>query len=219
MTDSRPGVLFDVDGTLVDTNYLHTVSWARAFADAGEWAPMNAIHRLVGMGSDQLVGRLLGHDSAAAADAHKRRFKEMIDDVRVFPGAADLLARAHDSGLAVVLATSSPADDLETFEKLLDAGDAIDARTTADDVEQSKPAPDVFLAALEAGSIDRERALVLGDSVWDVQAAQAAGLGCVAVETGGFSRHELFEAGALQVYRDVAEVLAQFRTGPLGRLL
>ena len=127
MNDSRPGVLFDIDGTLVDTNYLHTVSWARASVDAGEWAPMNAIHRLVGMGSDQLVKRLLGHESDAAADAHNRRFHEVIVDAKPFPTAADRLARVHDAGLVVVLATSSPADDLETFEKLLGADDAIDA--------------------------------------------------------------------------------------------
>ncbi len=219
MNDSRAGVLFDVDGTLVDTNYLHTVAWARAFDDAGEWAPMNAIHRLVGMGSDRLVDKVLGHGSDEVAQAYKHRFQELMGDVKPFPAAAELLAHVHQAGLAVVLATSSPSADLEVFEKLLAADDAIDARTTADDVEQSKPGPDVFLAALRAGSIDPGLALVVGDSVWDVEAARAAGLGCVAVETGGFSRHELGEAGAVHVYRDVAEVLAQFRTGPLARLL
>src|SRR6201986_919611 len=107
----RPGVLFDVDGPLLDTNYLHSLAWSRAFRDAGEWAPMNAIHRLVGMGGDQLVPRLLGHDSPAAVAARAQRSRELSGDIRPFPRAAELLGRDHDGGLVVVLATSSPRDE------------------------------------------------------------------------------------------------------------
>jgi HAD superfamily hydrolase (TIGR01509 family) len=215
----RPGVLFDVDGTLVDTNYLHTVAWSRALADAGEWAPMNAIHRLVGMGGDQLVPELLGHDSPEAIEARPRRYQELMDEARAFPGATELLHQLHDAGVAVVLATSSPKDELEPLLELLHADPAIDGRTTADDVEHSKPEPDIVQAALKVGSIDPRRALMIGDSVWDVRAARAAGVGCVAVETGGFSVHELSEAGALHTYRDVQEILDQLGTGPLESLL
>jgi HAD superfamily hydrolase (TIGR01509 family) len=215
----RPGVLFDVDGTLVDTNYLHTVAWSRALSDAGEWAPMNAIHRLVGMGGDQLVPELLGHDSPEAIEARPRRYQELMGEARAFPGATELLHRLHDAGVAVVLATSSPKDELEPLLELLHADPAIDGRTTADDVERSKPEPDIIQAALAVGSIDPQRALMIGDSVWDVRAARAAGVGCVAVETGGFSGHELNEAGALHTYRDVQEILDQLGTGPLGSLL
>lgn len=215
---ARPGILFDVDGTLVDTNYLHALAWSRAFVDVGEWAPMNAIHRLVGMGSERLVEELLGKPSEAAADARKERYAELIDEARLFPGAAQLLQRAHDEGLVVVLASSAPRDELDRMIELLDAGDAIDATTSADDVGEAKPAPDVFEAALRAGGVDRELCLVVGDSIWDVQAARAAGIGCVAVESGGFSAHELREEGAVAVHRDPAEVLAQWRTGPLGHL-
>lgn len=214
----RAGVLFDVDGTLVDTNYLHTVAWSRAFRDAGEWVPMNAIHRLIGMGGDQLVADLLGHDSPAATEARPRRYRDVVDDARIFPGAVDLLRRIHGLGVAVVLATSAPADELDTLLALLDANEAIDATTAADDVEASKPAPEVFLAAMHAGGVDPGRALAVGDSVWDIQAARAAGIGCVGVETGGFSQHELAEAGALHVYRDVKEMLDQLHTGPLAGL-
>ena len=215
----RPGVLVDVDGTLVDTNYLHTLAWSRAFRDAGEWAPMNAIHRLVGMGGDQLVPELLGYESPAATAARPRRYKELIDDARVFPGAGEFLRAVRSSGLAVVLATSAPANELEMLLKRLDAGDAIDAQTTADDIEDSKPAPEVFITAMKTGVIDPARALAVGDSIWDIQAARAAGIGCVAVETGGFSQHELSEAGALHVYRDVKELLDQFRTSPLATII
>jgi HAD superfamily hydrolase (TIGR01509 family) len=217
--DGRPGVLFDVDGTLVDTNYLHTLAWFRALRDAGEWAPMNAIHRLVGMGSDQLVQQLLGHDSPEASEAHTRRYRELIDDARVFPGAAALLRRVHDAGVAVVLATSAPADELAALRQLLDADDAIDAQTTADDVSESKPAPSVFVSAMETGGVDPSRAVAVGDSKWDVQAARAAGIGCIGVESGGFSQHELAEEGALHVYRDVEELRHQIRTSPLATLL
>jgi len=215
----RAGILFDVDGTLVDTNYLHTLSWSRGFADVGEWAPMNAIHRLVGMGSEQLMESLIGHQSEKAADARKERYAELIDEARVFPGAQGLLRRAHDEGLVVVLASSAPRDELDRMIELLDVGDVIDATTSADDVSEAKPAPDVFEAALRAGQVDRELCLAVGDSIWDVQAARAAGLGCVTVETGGFSAHELREEGAVAVYRDAHELLNQFRTGPLGHLV
>ncbi len=220
MTDGlRPGVLFDVDGTLVDTNYLHAVAWARAFRDAGEWAPMNAIHRLVGMGGDQLVPRVLGHESPDAVAARPQRYQELAGDIRPFPRAAELLRQIHNCGLAVVLATSAPADELQTLRQTLDADDAIDGQTTADDIGQSKPAPEVFLTAMAKCDVDARQALVVGDSIWDVEAARAAGVGCITVETGGFSQHELSEAGSLQVYRDVAELLAQLRTSPIAALL
>lgn len=214
----RPGVLFDVDGTLVDTNYLHTIAWARALRDAGEWAPMNAIHRLIGMGGDQLVPELLGHDAPAVAHGRARRYKELIGEVRAFPGAAELLRRTHTAGIAVVLATSAPADELDQILQRLDADDAIDGRTTADDVRSSKPDPEIMLTAMRVGHIDPERVVALGDSVWDVQAARAAGIPCLTVETGGFSHHELNEAGALHVYRDVGEILRHFDHSRLASL-
>ena len=214
----RPGVLFDVDGTLVDTNYLHTLAWARAFQDVGEWAPMNAIHRLIGMGGDQLVPRLLGHPSPAAEEARRRRYRELMDGARVFPGAVDLLRRTHEEGLAVVIASSAPRDELEFVLELLGAPEAIDATTSADDAAASKPAPDVFRVAIDAGAVDERRCLVVGDSTWDVQAARAASLPSLGVESGGFSAHELREEGSLYVYRDVAELLAQCHLSALGQL-
>jgi HAD superfamily hydrolase (TIGR01509 family) len=219
VVSTRAGILVDVDGTLVDTNYLHALSWSRALADAGEWAPMNAIHRLVGMGGGQLVETLLGHPSEEASECRTQRYAELIDEARVFPGAQGLLTRAHEEGLIVVLASSAPRDELDRMIELLDVGDAIDATTSADDVTEAKPSPEVFEAALKAGQVDRELCLVVGDSIWDVQAARAAGIGCVAVESGGFSAHELREEGAVAVHRDAHEVLTQYRTGPIGHLI
>jgi HAD superfamily hydrolase (TIGR01509 family) len=218
MSASPSGVLMDLDGTLTDTNYLHAIAWSRALDDLGEWAPMNAIHRLVGMGADQLVPELLGHSLEGAEDAWRAHYDELVGDIRVFPGAAELLQRLHAAGLAVVIATSSPSDLVERALDLLGAGDVIDAVTTSDDVAASKPDPAVFLAGLQAGSIDPHRALAVGDSIWDVRAARLAGLACITVETGGFSRHELSEEGAVAVYRDAAELSAQLATSPIALL-
>jgi HAD superfamily hydrolase (TIGR01549 family) len=187
----RPGLLFDVDGTLLDTNYLHTLTWARSFADAGEWAPMNAIHRLVGMGSDRLVVELLGHECPAAVEARPHRYGELINEARAFPGATDLLQYAHDQGLGVVIATSAVADELSILLGKLGAHDAIDAITTADDITEPKPDPEVFLKAMAAGSIDSKHVLAVGDSVWDIKAARAAGIGCIAVESSEYGEHDL----------------------------
>jgi HAD superfamily hydrolase (TIGR01509 family) len=218
-TKARPGVLVDLDGTLVDTNYLHTLAWSRAFRELGEWAPMNAIHRLVGMGSDQLVPELLGHDRDDAAAAHDRHYAELEDDVRPFPEAGGFLRRMSDAGLVVVLATSASEDDLTHVLEVLDADDAIDAIVHADDVDRSKPDPEIFNTARDKGGIDPALVLAIGDSVWDIKAARAAGMGCVAVESGGSSRSELDEAGAIAVYRDVRELSEQLMTSPIGSLI
>jgi HAD superfamily hydrolase (TIGR01509 family) len=212
------GVLFDVDGTLVDTNYLHTLAWSRAFRQSGEWAPMNAIHRLVGMGGDNLIPELLGHESPQAAEARTACYRDLIDEARVFPGARDLVAAVHDRGLATVLATSSPSDELDTLLELLEIDEFLDAKTTADDIDRSKPSPEVFLTAMSNASLDPARTLAIGDSIWDVEAARDAGIGCIGVESGGFGRHELSEAGAIHVYRDVKEIFDQLRTTPLATL-
>ncbi len=217
--DDAVAVLFDVDGTLVDTNYLHTIAWWRALREMGEWAPMNAIHRLVGMGGDQLVPQLIGHDVPGASEARARHYRDLLPEARPFPGAAELLRHLHGRGVRVVLASSSPEDELEIVVERLGAGDVIDAATSADDVEHSKPEPDVFVAAAQSIGVATERCLAVGDSVWDVRAARAAGVGLIGVESGGFSAHELREEGALAVYRDAAELDAQLLTSPLGLLL
>ena len=219
MTGAKtPGVLLDLDGTLVDTNYLHTLAWSRAFRDAGEWAPMNAIHRLVGMGGDQLVSEAIGHDNPEASQARASYYQELLPDIRAFPGASDLVAALHGHGLATVLATSSPAEEVDAAMSQLTIADVLDGRTTADDVEHSKPSPEVFCTAMHSMGLDPARTMAIGDSVWDVKAAQAAGIACIAVESGGFSRHELSEAGAMMVFRDVRAILLQLQATPLAQL-
>jgi HAD superfamily hydrolase (TIGR01509 family) len=206
-------VLFDVDGTLVDTNYLHTLAWSRALADAGEWAPMNAIHRLIGMGGDELVPRLLGHSNEAVLAARPRRYRELMPEARVFPGARELLTALAGEGAQVVLATSSPKDELGAMVELLDVGSAIRQTTTGDDVDRAKPHADVFDRALELAGVGPDDAVVVGDSVWDIEAAQRAGIRVVAVETGGFGAAELRDAGADAVYHDVGALLDGVKRG------
>lgn len=180
---------------------------------------MNAIHRLIGMGGDRLVPELLGHDCAEAVETRPRHYKELAQDIRTFPRASDLLRTLHDQGLTVVLATSAPRDELDIIRDVLGADDVLGGVTTSDDISESKPSPEVFVRAMNTFGIDPRRVLAIGDSIWDVRAARAAGIGCVTVESGGFSQHELSEAGSRHVYRDVEEIHDQIWTGPLGQLL
>src|SRR3954468_18098088 len=149
----RAGVLVDCDGTLVDTNYLHALARSRAIRDLGAWAPMNAIHRLVGMGGDQLVPELIGHDLDGADAAHDRHYATLKDDVRPFAGAREFLTAVHEAGLVVVLASSASEDDLADMRAGLDADDAIDATVNADDVRRSKPDPEIFETARDKAGI------------------------------------------------------------------
>ena len=219
MAGSDRGVLFDVDGTLVDTNYLHTLAWWRALRDNGEQVHMSSIHRVIGMGSDRLVEELLGRPEPAASDGHKEQFRRLRDEMAAFPAAAAILTEVARRGAKVVLASSANEEDLEAMREAIGADEAIDQFTSSKDVEESKPSPDIFAVALEASGLDAENAMVVGDTVWDVKAARKSGLPCVCVLTGGISRQELEDAGAVAVYNDVGELLEQLDDSPLGKLL
>jgi HAD superfamily hydrolase (TIGR01509 family) len=225
MTSSgKPGVLFDVDGTLTDTTYLHTLSWWHAFRQQDVLVPMAFIHRAVGMGADKLLDHLLGEDrdhslDSAMEDAHAAVFSTYWPSVRAFDGAKDLLLRCAVSGLTVVLASSAARRELQVLTAALDADEAIAAATSASDAEQSKPAPDILEAALAAGGLRASDCLYVGDTVWDVQAAQHLGMPTIGLTCGGTSGAELREAGAAETYRDPQELLASFGTSRLGRLL
>lgn len=212
------GVLVDVDGTLVDSNYHHTIAWSRALRDHRCNARLAAIHRLVGMGSTQLLETLIGRSDEEIAKSWRQHFDELMPEVCVLDHADELLRALHDRGLTVVLATSAPEDLLDAFREKIGANEAIDFVVTASDVEEAKPAPDVFEIALTKADLTPKCAIVLGDSVWDAQAATRAGLACVALETGGFSRAELKSDGVVAVYRDPADLLDHLDESPLARL-
>lgn len=209
-------VVFDVDGTLVDTNYLHVMAWRRVFLEQGELEITSAgIHRLVGMGTDELLEELFGRPRPELKPERARHFEALKPEIRALPRAGDLLRALHDRQMRVVLATSAETSDLEALLGAIDADDAIDAVTSAGEVEAAKPAPDLFRVALEEAGAAPDATVVVGDTVWDVKAAARAGLACVAVLSGGISRAALEEAGAVAVYDDVAALLDRLDDSPL----
>ena len=215
-TRTGRAVLFDIDGTLVDTNYLHAIAWRRVFLDHGETGITTArIHGLVGMGTDQLLETLFGRPRPELKPERAKHFDGLKDEIRALPGAADLLRAVHDRGVRVVLATSAEQADLEALLAAIDADDAIDDVTGASDVDEAKPSPDIFEAALKLAGTTPENSVAVGDTIWDVKAAARAGLACVALTTGGIHRTELEAAGAVAVYDGPAELLAGLEDSPL----
>jgi HAD superfamily hydrolase (TIGR01509 family) len=224
MPEPRPGVLFDVDGTLLDTNYLHVLAWWQAFRDVGHGpVPMDRIHRAIGIPSEGLVRQVLGgtpdDDTVEpVVEAHTTRYEALRDDVEPFPRTADLLHACADRGLTVVLATSGKAADLDWMQPAIGAEDAVAGATTSEDVDAGKPEPDLLTTAIRDHGLDPRRTVVVGDTVWDVEAARKAGLPCVALTCGGIGVQELTDAGAEAVYADPAELLDHLDDSPLGRI-
>ncbi|MEU5564110.1 HAD family hydrolase [Micromonospora musae] len=221
-TDNPSGVLFDVDGTLVDTTYLHTVSWWEALRQTDQPVPMATVHRAIGMGSDKLLDHLLGPERDRDADgrlrdAHDTLYAEYWERLTPLPGSADLLRACAERGLRVVLATSAAEHEVTALRRALDADDVIAAVTSSADAAQSKPAPDILVAALDQSGLPAERVVFVGDSVWDVAAAGKLDIPCVGLTCGGTSRGELAGAGAVAVYDDPAALLATLDDSPLTR--
>jgi HAD superfamily hydrolase (TIGR01509 family) len=204
-------VILDVDGTLVDTNYLHVEAWARAFRALGHCVPRAAIHRQIGKGSDQLIPEFVSDAAAArrADELHGEYYAELEPHAYPLPGARELLARLAARGLGLWLATSAKPDELERHLETLAARDKLAGVVSSKDVERSKPAGDIFQATLQRAGCDADEAIVVGDTVWDVLAAREAGLRTVALLSGGaFSQAELEAAGAVAVDADCAALLA-----------
>jgi HAD superfamily hydrolase (TIGR01549 family) len=194
-----PAAILDIDGTLVDTNYHHALSWWHALRQHDVHVPIWRIHRHIGMGGDQLVPTLAGEafdaehgDEVRAAET--ALYMATIDAVRVLPGGPELIRALKDAGHTVVLASSAKPQELERYLDLLDARDVVDAWTTSADVEATKPEPDLIEVAVEkAGG---GPAVMVGDSTWDMEAAGRAGVPAIGVLSGGFGEGELREAGA-----------------------
>jgi HAD superfamily hydrolase (TIGR01509 family) len=221
---TRAGVLFDVDGTLVDTTFLHAVSWWQAFRQHRRDVPMARIHRAIGMGSDHLLDHLLGDDRDRSDDdaidaAHAAIQAVHWPSLRPLPGARDLLAACKRRGLQVVLASSAGRRELTALRAAIDADEVIDVTTDADDAGSSKPSPDIVQVALDKAGLTPDRAVFVGDAVWDAQACRTAGVRCLAVTCGGTSAAELTEAGAEAVYDHPAALLAAFDRSALAGLL
>lgn len=201
--------IVDIDGTLVDSNYQHALAWYRALRGVGVIAEIRRIHRHIGMGGDQLVSALAGeeveraHGDALRA-AEKEHYAQLIDEVAALPGAAELIEALSRRMRSVVLASSAPPDDAERYVDMVGARGRVTGWTTSGDVDATKPEPDLVHAALEiAGG---GPAIMIGDSIWDCEAAGRAGLPSVAVLTGGTGAGELVAAGAAAVYDSLGEL-------------
>ncbi len=213
--------IVDVDGTLVDTNYQHALAWYRAFRSLGHTFPVWRIHRLIGMGGDQLVGALAGEEiEARIGDEARKRWVEEMDpllaEVALLPGARELLVALRERGHRVVLASSGKPHHVDRALDLLDARELADGWTTSKDVEATKPAPDLLHVALRTiGEPEDAPAVVVGDSVFDVLAARKAGMPALVVRSGGFGDDELREAGAVAIFDTPADLVAALDDTPL----
>ncbi|MDQ3725935.1 MAG: HAD family hydrolase [Actinomycetota bacterium] len=206
----RLNAILDVDGTLVDTNYHHALAWHRALHAHGHRVQMWKVHRHIGMGGDQILDSLIGEEAAAAdgdaiRETEAEAYQELIGEVEPMEGARELIEKLKDEGSTVILASSAKQEEVDHYLDLLDARELVDGWTTSADVESTKPEPDLILAALERAEGD-EPSVMVGDSVWDVEAAKRAGIPTLAVLTGGFSEEELREAGAEQVVESIRDL-------------
>jgi HAD superfamily hydrolase (TIGR01549 family) len=209
-------VLFDLDGTLVDSNYQHALAWYFAFREVGIQLPVWQIHRHIGMGGDQIVPALVGKardadlgDAVRAAE--KRQFEHFVETVAPLEGAHELLVALHDEGYELVLASSSPHEQLDRYLTLLDAHTLVASATTAADVESTKPAPDLIELAKERARAHAQ--VMIGDSPWDIDASARSDLPCVALLTGGYSERELLDAGAATVFSSLPAMQREIGSG------
>ena len=219
-----PPAILDIDGTLVDSNYHHTLAWFRAFRQHEVTLPIWRIHRQIGKGGDQIVSDLAGErveeeKGDAIRQGEKDRYMELIDEVVALEGARGLIEDLKARGCQVILASSAKEDEVDHYLDLLDARDLADGWTSSADVETTKPAPDLVQTAMAklGDEGDAGTAVMVGDSVWDCIAARRAGIQTVAVRTGGFSADELTTAGAVAVFSSMVELREKVDTTPLGR--
>jgi HAD superfamily hydrolase (TIGR01549 family) len=221
--DAEYGVLFDVDGTLIDTTYLHAVCWAEALLAKDHVVPMSDIHHAIGMGSDELLDHLLGEDRDTDEDdeliaGHLAIYHQYWGNLSRLPGARELMAACAERGLRVVLASSASQSELEALQSALDAGDTVFTATSSSDAESGKPSPDILQAALEQSGLDASRVVFVGDAVWDGAAASRAGVEFIGLTCGGTAEAELREAGAKEIWRNPADLLEHLDDSALGAL-
>jgi HAD superfamily hydrolase (TIGR01509 family) len=221
MTDTarKTALILDVDGTLLDTVYLHVIAWWEAFRDAGYEVSCFDIHRAIGMGSDELVEELVGKADEKAVEGHAEKWAPLREQCIPFHQVPELIRTAASRGMQVVYCTSGSPEDVDDFRAKIGCDDVVAAVVNSGDVDQSKPAPDIVRAALDAVGVAPDDAVMLGDTVYDVRAANAAGVACIGLMCGGIGERELQEAGAAAVYGNPSELLQDLEQSPVGRLL
>jgi phosphoglycolate phosphatase-like HAD superfamily hydrolase len=216
-TPRRGGAIFDVDGTLLDTNYLHVTAWWDAFRERGYDVACADIHRAIGLSSGDLITRVLGRPDPSVSAAHSRYIAPYLGRMRPLAGAAELLRATGRLDLNVVLATSAKDEELDLMLDALGARDAVDTVVSSGDVKQAKPDPEIVHKALEESGTDPARAVMVGDTVWDVLAAQRAGVACIGLLSGGIGEEELRGAGAAETYPGPGALLEKLPDSPIGR--
>jgi HAD superfamily hydrolase (TIGR01509 family) len=217
-------VIFDVDGTLVDSNDLHVEAWREAFRRYGKELAFDEVHGQMGKGGDQLMPVFCSKEELDEFGEELERHRvelfagRYLSRVRPFPRVRELFERLKADGLQTAFASSAKAEELEQHKKSLRVEDLLEAATSADDAERSKPYPDIFQAALAGlNGVRPEEAIVVGDTPYDVEAAAKAGMRTVGVLSGGFTEEALRGAGAVAVYRDVSDLLDHYDESPLAK--
>jgi HAD superfamily hydrolase (TIGR01509 family) len=215
------GVIFDIDGTLVDSNDAHAQSWVDTFAEAGYDVPFDVVRPLIGMGADKLLPRTIGveHDSKEGKKLLARRSEifqqKYLPRLKPFPGSRALVLRVRADGLKPIVATSAKDAELEGLLQAAGVNDLMEERATASDAKRSKPDPDIVDAAIEESGIAKENLIMIGDTPYDVEAATRAGVKCIAFRSGGWEDAKL--KGAVAIYDGPADLLAHYDASPLGR--
>jgi HAD superfamily hydrolase (TIGR01509 family) len=214
----RRAVFFDLDGTLLDSTYLHALAWWQAFDEAGERQTFARIHHLIGMGGSELMTALIGRSDDVIEKGHSEHMEPLRPLITPLPGAKELVRQVKAVGGLVVIVTSATPSEVPGLLAKLDAGPAIDLIVDAGADVPAKPNPDLFARALSEVNLPPTAVLALGDSVWDVEAAGRTGVGCIGVSTGGIDEASLQGAGAEAVYASCAALLADWTRSPLGEL-
>lgn len=217
-------VIFDVDGTLIDSVDLHAQAWQEALANRGKTVSFGEIRHQIGMGGDKILDRyfsreVVDRDGEAIERERGELFRrDYLPKVHPFPGVRDLFQRLLADGKKIALGSSGKKEEVALYRKIAGVDDLLHHATSSDDAEESKPDPDIFHAARAGlGGIDPGEILVIGDTPYDVQAAAKAGIRTIALLCGGFGEAELREAGALTIYRDPADLLDKYDESPLAR--
>ena len=216
-------LLCDIDGTLVESNWLHAEAWQRAFAQMGIVLEKEDVRRQIGKGGDELIPVYVPWWKRRQVEEPLKAYRKFIFQqdylakVKALPGARELLVKVKESGIRVALASSADKDELQIYKRIVGMEELVEKETSANDADRSKPHPDIFVAALERLKLPAEKCMALGDTPYDAEAAGLAGLRTIGVSTGGWSRTELIDAGCVEVYDSVAELLERFENSALVR--
>ena len=211
-------LVLDVDGTLLDTVYLHVIAWWEAFREAGYEVSCFDIHRAIGRGSGDLVETLVGTEDERVVEGHATKWAPLREQCIPFHQVPELIREVAGRGVRVVYCTSGSPEDVGDFREKIGCDDVISGVVNSGDVERSKPEPDIVRAALAEVGVEPEHAVMMGDTVYDVRAAQAAGVACIGLMCGGIGERELQESGAVAVYGNPSELLQDLDASPLAKL-